>query len=96
MEGFFSLEMEGSWEPDLKAGAVLVLPIEGRGPRRDEAAVETGFDIAKETEAVLVFSFLEASAVVGLVVIPCSCLILNLRRFTRSLICSALILFAIK
>ena len=98
-EGFLSLEMEGSWEPDLKEGAVLMLlPMDGRGPRReDAAAVVTGFDIAREAEAVVfLFSFFEVSAVTGFEVIPCSCLILNLRRLTRSLICSGLILSAIK
>ena len=34
--GFFSFEIDGSWDPDLKE---VVLPIEGKGPRRDEVAV---------------------------------------------------------
>lgn len=91
--------MEGSWDPDLNEGAVLMLlPMDGRGPRRDEVtAVVAGFEIARDAEAVVfLFSFFEVSAVTDFEVIPCSCLILNLRRLTRSLICSGLILSAIK
>ena len=88
------LEIDGSCEPDLN----VLFPIDGRGPSNDDVAavafvalaVVTGFDIAREAP---LFSFLEES---GLADMPCSCLILNLRRLTRSWICSVLILLATK